>query len=114
MTSPAAEVLCGEALITPTGPLLGMLTQPATDTATAASTQARRAKDRRRAQDQTRMKGKLWAKDGRWRAGRGAGLVTQDRPGELGVVWAEGQGGTGEFLAGQLGQGQPEHRALAA
>jgi hypothetical protein len=35
-------VLCGEALITPTGPLLGMLTQPATDTATAASTQARR------------------------------------------------------------------------
>src|SRR5271155_1594639 len=95
MKSPPAAVLCGVALIEPTGPLPGMLTQPARH-ATAADTMQARLRRARRAR-----------------------LATRDHPAaeadrELSLVRAEWQRRTGELLPGDPGQGKPEHRTLAA
>src|SRR5580658_2016955 len=104
MKSPPAAVLCGVALITPIGPLPGMLTQPARPAAAADTAQATPSR----------------VSAFRLSQGRRAVLATRDHPGgaeaggELSFVRTERQRRTREFLPGYPRQGKPEHRALAA
>src|SRR5690348_9562995 len=110
MKSESCEVSWGVALNVPGEPLFGMPTQPATEAATTASTQARQVLRTRASQPRDRA---LAMRGHPGDIGRGMAARGQIGGGDLGLVRPERQRRAREFLPGDPRQGQPEHRALA-